>query len=231
MKYTLAITTRNRISFLKDSLPYHSSFDEIDEIIVNDDVSDDYEQIKKLNIPKVKCFKNDINLGVFRNKLKTASLSNNDWIILFDSDNRLDKKYLDSIKNISLDENTVYCPTFAMPELDYTRLNNKFILKNNFVSFVSQSFYDAALNTCNFLISKKVVNVLLEESEKYITKWNYIPNAHDSIVINYLILKNNFNLYFLENMHYHHNCSINANYNQTVKISKPLHEVINTFEF
>jgi|APGre2960657404_1045060.scaffolds.fasta_scaffold09800_5 hypothetical protein len=231
MKFTLAITTMNRFSVLKETLPFHSSIPEIDEIVINDDGNGDYEQIKNLNIPKVKCFKNEKNLGVFRNKMKTLSLASNDWIILLDSDNKLDQKYIDSIKNINLDENVVYCPTFAMPELNYEILNNTYVTKNDFLSLLSRRVYDAAFNTCNFLISKKVANSLLKESEDYISKYNYIPNAHDSVAINYLILKNNFKLYFLKDMHYYHDCSFNANYNQTVKISKPFNEVVKTFEF
>ena len=231
MKYTLAITTMNKFSLLKETLPFHASIPEIDEIVINDDGDSDYTQIKNLNIPKVKCFKNKTNLGVFRNKIKTLSLASNDWIILLDSDNKLDQKYIDSIKTIDLDENVVYCPTFAMPELNYEILNNTYVTKNNFLSLLSQRVYDAAFNTCNFLISKKVANCLLTESEDYISEYNYIPNAHDSVVINYLILKNNFKLYFLKNMHYHHTMGVNGNYVQSYKSSKPFSEVIKTLRF
>lgn len=232
MNFTLAITTRNRINYLKDSLPYHSSFPEIDEIVVNDDVSNDYNEIQKLNIPKVKCFKNEINLGVFRNKLKTACLSSNNWIILFDSDNRLTRKYTDTLNNMNLDENVVYCPTFAMPELNYESLNDTWIDKNNFIQYLTtKRVCEAAFNTCNFVLSKKVAITLKEEAEKYIQKNSDIPTSYDSIVINYLIVKNNFKLFFPKNMHYDHACHTGSYYIESVKKSKSLSGVIKTLDF
>lgn len=232
MNFTLAITTRNRIDHLKDSLPYHASFSEIDEIVVNDDVSNDYNEIQKLNIPKVKCFKNETNLGVFRNKLKTACLSSNNWTILLDSDNRLTQKYIDTLNNINLDENVVYCPTFAMPELNYELLNDTWIDKNNFIQYLTtKRVCEAAFNTCNFVLSKKVATCLKEEAEKYIQKNNEIPTAYDSIVINYLILKNNFKLFFPKNMHYDHAFHAGSYYIESIKKSKSLSQVITTLDF
>lgn len=232
MKYSLAITTKNRINFLQNSLPYHSSYTEIDEIVVNDDVSDDFNLINELNIPKVKCFKNETNLGVFRNKIKTANLCSNEWIILLDSDNKLTRKYVDTLNNINLNANTVYCPTFAMPNLNYEFLNNVTVDKHNFLSFlIPKPICDAAFNTCNFVLSKKVAEVLQQEIEEYIKINKYIPTAHDSIIINYLIVKNNFKLFFPVNMHYEHNQHNGSHYLETVQNSKSFNDVLQTLIF
>lgn len=246
MRYTLTTLTYNRFSLLKENLKYPLLLDAIDKIIINDDCSDDYDLLdnylkNNLNIKKINLFRNSSNLGCFRNKLKTLSLSSSDWNILLDSDNSLRPEYLKSIDNIALDENVIYCPTilykpntdrinFSFPSLnnitvDKSMWNRRFLLSNNNTT---------AFNVCNFVISKKASEYLVQESEKYMKKHNYIPTAYDSIVISNLLIQGGFKMCFVKNMGYNHPTDhptgVNmSNYKQFINTSKTIEKTIETF--
>src|SRR5665647_3469478 len=96
-KFSLAITTYNRYNFIEKDLGRYIENKFINEIVINDDSSDDYSKLQKFKneSSKLKLFRNEFNLGVIKNKIKTISLSSNEFVLLLDSDNSISDKVLE----------------------------------------------------------------------------------------------------------------------------------------
>jgi hypothetical protein len=171
IKISLCIPTKNRFdSFLNIYLDEYIIFLEnklIDEIIICDEDGYDYdkilnkygEYIKKNSNFKV--YKNDNVLGVFLNKIKVCSYSNNEYIALIDSDNFCEKIYFekvkDYIKNNNLPENFVLSPSYSKPHFYYNEFENKIIKKDNINFFINKDKFDIIINTGNYIITKHTI--------------------------------------------------------------------------
>lgn len=211
-KFALALTTYNRADRL---IPYLKKYDEynlIDEIIVTDDCSDDYELlIKETWSPKIVIQKNPINIQAYQNKLKTISQIKNNWCILFDSDNFFDESYLNAIQEenmlYGLDENVIYCPSLAKPNHNYKHLCNIFIDK----TFWNKNYFNEGclFNTGNMLLSKKAINCLIKNFNNDPIKNVFVECKY----MNYILIKNGFKLKVLEKMEYYHPVSHDSHYN------------------
>lgn len=134
--------------------------DRITEIIICDDASDgDYcEQLHEAtkNTPKVRLYRNDVNIGMAANKVKSVELAENDWCIVFDSDNILTPDYIDAFEQNAgvLAENIFYMPDFAMPNFDYTEFAGKLFDKGSIKPYIGRGTFGAMLNTSNFIVNK-----------------------------------------------------------------------------
>lgn len=210
-KFGLALTTYNRADRLIPFLKKYQTYDLIDEIIINDDCSNDYnELLKHFWTDKIKIFKNEINVQAYQNKLIALEKIKNDWCILFDSDNFFDENYLNAAiqeDNLyGLDENIIYCPSAAMPNFDYTHLENILIDKNFWnVNHISEG---CLFNTGNILLSKKAINCLLENFKTDSIKTPYVECKY----MCYLFLKYGFKLKVVKNMKYYHAISHDSFY-------------------
>ena len=95
---TVAIPYYNNEKYLEKTLELPLSSDFVSEIIIHDDCSDN---IIQSDHPKIKIYRNEHNLGAFKNKYLAVSKSTNEWVYLLDSDNYFFENSLDAIKNIS----------------------------------------------------------------------------------------------------------------------------------
>jgi hypothetical protein len=116
-KISLAIPFYNTSKYFLECIKYSIDDDFVSEIVVNDDQSNEEEWnnlntiVSELNNPKIKLYRNPINLGGFKNKYKTVKKTTSNWVYLLDSDNYLDITTLNLIKDIeNPDENICYCP-------------------------------------------------------------------------------------------------------------------------
>ena len=121
---SLAIPTYNSSGFVLKSFEKVLDDPRIDEIILCDDASEDFdallELVCQLSSPKLKLFRNEKNLKAFRNKNKAVSHCQCDWVILLDSDNILDSLYIDAwMKELPWDPQVLYLPDYAKPHFDY----------------------------------------------------------------------------------------------------------------
>lgn len=111
---TLAIPFYNTSQYFEEAVEYCLNDNFVKEIVVNDDCSTEEEWnklndiVNTLNNGKIKLFRNEVNLGGFRNKYTAVKNSSCDWVYLLDSDNHLTEKTLESIKEIS-DPNENFC--------------------------------------------------------------------------------------------------------------------------
>lgn len=217
-KFSLVLTTYKRANGLIPFIKKYESYGDINEIIVIDDCSEDYEILSKESWnQKVKIYTNEKNLGVYLNKLKALSKSKNDRVLLFDSDNFFDEEYLKILKNEcyrdNFDEDIVYCASKANPHFDYSHLCNVTIDKVNWNIIHSKE--RAFINTGNQLHSRKSINCLLENLKQDDTA----PFALDCKYVNYILIKNNFKLKCVENLVYEHPISTDSIYLLTAKDS------------
>jgi len=121
---SLAIPAFNSSEFILKSFEKILDDPRITEIVICDDASEDYDKllltITRVNSPKIRLFRNEINLKAFRNKNKTVSYCQCEWVILLDSDNIIDPTYIDSwMKEQPWDPKVLYLPDFAKPYFDY----------------------------------------------------------------------------------------------------------------
>lgn len=202
-KFTVALTTYNRADKLIPTIKSYENYDAIDEIVVTDDCSDDYDKLMKAGFSdKVKIYRNDVNLRAYQNKLKTLERAKNDWIILFDSDNVFSADYIEALyeeyKTCGLDENIMYCPVAALPRFRYSNLENKIIDKN----FWNQHRHAEGcfFNTGNTCLSKKAANCLIENFKIDSIKDPYVECKY----MCYILIKNGFFLKALKGMEYEH---------------------------
>ncbi len=116
-KITLAIPFYNTSQYFMEAVEYALTNDFVEEIVVNDDCSSEDEWnklnqiVNNLNTPKIKLFRNEVNLGGFRNKYTAVQNSSCEWVYLLDSDNHPTKKTLNVIEDIkNLDSDFCYIP-------------------------------------------------------------------------------------------------------------------------
>jgi glycosyltransferase involved in cell wall biosynthesis len=105
---TVAIPYYNNKKYLEKTLELPLSSDFVSEIIIHDDCSDD--EIESTH-PKIKVYRNETNVGAFKNKYLAVSKSTNEWVYLLDSDNYFFDNSLDAVKNISPQRGKYYSPS------------------------------------------------------------------------------------------------------------------------
>lgn len=208
---SLCIPTYNRSQFVIESFEKIIHDDLITEVIIVDDNSDNsiFEKLQnlidELKNPKIKIFRNNENKKAFLNKLECVRRSENDWIILLDSDNILTQDYIDSIPK-ELDKKTFYLPSHAIcdsPFLNYKKFSNKSIDKVEY-KILSQSDdvnVQCMLNTGNYLVNKSTYISSIEMEENLLDCY-----ALDPFYQIFLGFKNldNFKLKVVDNMSYYH---------------------------
>jgi len=114
---SLAIPFYNTSRYFQEAIEYALNNDFVKEIVVNDDCStnDEWEQLNSivntLNTSKIKLFRNEVNLGGFRNKYTAVKNCTCDWVYLLDSDNHPTKDTLSIIQSIeNPDSDICYIP-------------------------------------------------------------------------------------------------------------------------
>lgn len=226
MNISLCLTTYNRTELLFDSFRQVLNDDRISEIVIVDDRSTDenYNTVAWFvkDIPKVKLFRNDSNLDCYRNKRESVEKATGEWVIVFDSDNVMTKAYLDRIENIlvaGLNNKTVYQPSFARPNFNFTKYEGLQINKFNVAKYISDPTFQTMLNAMNYFVNR----------EEYLKVWdNSIdPVTSDSIYHNYNWLKAGNSIYVVPSLEYDHLVHSGSHYQNNVRRTpRNLHEEI-----
>jgi len=202
MKLTFAVTVYNRYDLLLESFAGIISDERIDEILVMDDCSEDkyWNKIKdlpKFN-PKIKVVRQASNRGMSENKRDAVFNSKHDWVILADSDNVFDKRYIDALMNVkSFVPEIIYCPSFAAPNFDYRKYQgNSYFKSSSFELLFQETEFSCLMNTCNYVVNR----------EAYLKAWveNKTIKCADTIWFNYLWLKAGNGFFIVPDMHYNH---------------------------
>lgn len=205
---SLCLTNYNRYEMLLESFQHVYDDPRISEIVISDDCSKpdirrDLLEFAQYN-GKIRLHFNFRNVGMSLNKKRAIEEANNDWCILFDSDNIIKPDYIDAIwrvylkevKQLTLDANCIYVPEAALPEFDYRLFAGQTINRTNIKKFLQKPLFDCLLNTCNYVVNK----------DQYLKVYQSDPliKASDTIHFNYLWLKSGGSFYVVPGMQYFH---------------------------
>lgn len=208
---SFAIPNYNRVDNVLALVAKHSKDDRITEILICDDASEDFvvSNIER-NIsvfPKARIVTHENNLGPYGNKVRAVKNCKSDWVVLCDSDNFIDTDYIDALfkekKVFGWNENTIYCPSFAKPALDYTLLEHRIIgnlREMHEVNWYAQAKGGAFLNTGNYFVNRKNYVEIGEQST------DFCESKHncDVIAFNYCWIKSGKKLKCVQNLSYFH---------------------------
>jgi len=198
-KISICVPTWNRYDFTTKCFEKVLHDERVSEIIISDDCSTDgsYEKLVEhyKGEPKVNIYRNEERRKVHGNKRMSIFHATNEWCVLFDSDNIIDKNYLDTIYSFEWEGNVAYQPSFAKPNFDYRNLVGEFN-KENTKNKLNLPLVECMLNTQNFFINRLM----------YLFCWQDSPeiNGADSIYFNYLWLNNDNKIKVVEGLEYDH---------------------------
>tara|TARA_R100000773_G_C4179879_1_gene90058 strand:+ start:19 stop:771 length:753 start_codon:yes stop_codon:yes gene_type:complete len=216
---SLVIPFYNTSRYFLEAIKYSLEDDFVSEIVVNDDASSEDEWkklndiVNNLNSNKIKLFRNENNLGGFRNKYNAVKNSTGEWIYLLDSDNHLHETTLDIIKSIKDPQPDIcYVPHSLLMQRD-TEIKPYEIVTYNFKYDLigideaqdalikrTNMYFDWLLNNGNFIVNR----------EKYLERlYNGYNNMKEpvyacSIAFSYHWLINSGLYKIVPNMKYYH---------------------------
>lgn len=210
---SLCLTNYDRFDMLLESFEQVLTDHRISEIVISDDCSKEntYDAIVTAcqPYPKVKIFRNDVNVGMSRNKRLAIERASNEWCILLDSDNRIDKHYIDAITQADRYPNVINMPDSGGAGLDYTRFAKLFISAYNIKRFLTLPRAEMLLNTCNYFVNRN----------RYLEVWEHNPEmlGSDTIWFNYLWLKKGGAFRVIPGLRYFHRIHAGSGFMQNVE--------------
>jgi glycosyltransferase involved in cell wall biosynthesis len=197
---TLCLTTYNRTQLLFDSFVQLINDDRISEIVISDDCSNEdiYQTVAWYckDIPKVKLYRNTVNLDCYFNKRRSISLATNEWVIIGDSDNIFTKEYVDHLFTHDWLKNEILQPCFARPHFDFTKYGTHGIVKGNVAQYMHDPTFQTMLNAANYFVNR----------DEYLRVWNESVNpvTSDSIYQAYNWLNAGNSIYVVPGLEYYH---------------------------
>lgn len=215
---SICIPTWMRTDLLFESYSKVIDDDRISEIVIVDDCSTDEVWVKMCNTignhPKIKLFRNEKNLDCYRNKREAVSKASNEWVLLADSDNIFNKKYIDIVCDWSNDgtsslTNVLYQPSFAKPHFDFRKFENCVIDNVNVSEYMDKPHFATMLNACNFFVNR----------DEYLRVWDgsVDPVTSDSIYFSYKWLEAGNSIYVVPGLEYEHRVHKGSHYQNNVK--------------
>lgn len=219
---SVAIPHYNNTDFILETLVPLIEDLRINEIIITDDKSKDINKLKNIlkhiNSNKIKLFENDVNLGVFNNKLEAVNKCNNEWCILLDSDNIYDKNSIDKIFEIKeWNNNLIYTPSWArtfpgIPSnlLNYKNFANKIINKDIYLNEFNNLNFECLINTCNYFLPVKNYRKCMKDIIKTYDREKM--DSLDSAILFTEWLYKGYNFFTVTDLIYHHRLHKNSNY-------------------
>jgi len=200
-KISICIPQYGRSDLVMETLEYPLKDDRINEIILCDDYSkiEDYHKLiyNIKGLKKIRVVKNIANMYVQHNKRNCISFSKNEWAIILDNDNIIDKDFVDKLFNIeNWDKNTIYHPAFASPHFSYRQFNNQIITKENVSGYCEHPIFVTLLNTNNYFVNR----------DEYLRVYQYDSSVRgaDGIYFAYNWLKAGNKIKIVENLQYFH---------------------------
>lgn len=197
---SLCITNYNRSQMLLEAFERVINDARISEIVITDDCSTVWGVDTSLSMmsqmPKVKVFRNEKNLGCYRNKREAISKASNEFVIIFDSDNILRPDYLDRIFERPWGKDTIFAPDFAKPHFDYRGFSGVTMSKENVKDYTEQKNFTAMINTMNYFVNR----------DEYLRVWEDHPEpwTADTLFMNYNWLKAGNKIHVLKDLQYEH---------------------------
>jgi hypothetical protein len=222
-----------RSHWAKEQIPVIHDNDRLKEIIYVDDCSSEKDYDALLDVTsrysKVKVYRNESNIFLYENKLRAVRYASCNRVIILDSDNFIDNKYVLMADGTKASDDTVLNPDFAMPKFDFRRFIGKPITKKNVSDLVK----------CNY--SNGMINCLLNDMNYVVNRDFYIKCATsgepagrrllDVAFVNYKILVNDGMIRVVNGLRYKHRVHSGSVYLNTPPIERDreLTEMTNLF--
>jgi glycosyltransferase involved in cell wall biosynthesis len=209
---TIAIPNYNRTDLLLESFMQVYDDPRVKEIVISDDHSDIamYNQLVELfeMMPKVRMKRNEKNVDCYANKMEAVKMAETEYVILFDSDNVLTKWYLNKIYEYEWKPQVILTPSFAEPHFDFRAYEGTMLCKVNIASFIDKPMLEVCLNACNYFVCR----------DSYLQIWDPSQNpvTSDSILMATLWMKNNWMIYIVPGLTYHHRVHNGSHYQNNV---------------
>jgi glycosyltransferase involved in cell wall biosynthesis len=220
---SICIPTHERYELLLESFDKVLKDDRVGEIVIVDDFSseENYNDVRNAVkwMPKVKLYRNDKNLDCYRNKHEAISKATNEYCIILDSDNVIDKAFIDKIYQQEWEPETILAPDWAMPTFDYTEFSGLTVTRQNVADYMKKKFFTTCLNCMNYFVNR----------DKYMEVWDgsVDPVTADSIFQNYNWLKSGYKIKIVEGLRYFHRIHNGSQYqNNNQRTEKGFYEKI-----
>jgi hypothetical protein len=215
-KITLAITSHgDRTQWIKRTLDNVSDDPKIKEVVIRDDGSsnEDYTKLYELSLKhkKVRTFTRMKTGSSFYAKMDIINylirFPDVFFAILLDSDNVIDKSYVQSLCLEKWDTDTIYCPERAgqwsfenFIGVNLNRENVSKILKSKL-----RNDLILLLNVGNYFLN-------IRKYCLYIKDVGFDPQAADGIYVNRIMIQNGANLKVVPGMQYEHTVHVGSTY-------------------
>lgn len=200
-KISLCIPQYGRPDLVMETLKYPLQDDRIDEIIMCDDRSTDEDYHKLIentwNFRKIKVIKNVKNFHNQHNKRNAISFAKNEWCILLDNDNVIDKDFVDKLYlRKGWNKHVIHHPACACPNFNYRQFNDQLITKGTVAEYCKHNIFMTLLNTNNYLVNR----------DEYLRVYQYNPEVRgaDGIFYMYNWLKEGNGIYIVPDLQYYH---------------------------
>lgn len=196
---TLCLTNYNRDKMLFESFEQVLDDDRVSEIVIVDDNSlDNYWRRVKghcQHYPKIKLYRNQKNLGCYRNKREAISKATNDYVIIFDSDNIMTKGYIDKVFAEEWNPNVILAPDYIV-SFDYRHFGGMVLDSKSGSRFFSMPRFDCLINTMNYFVNR----------DSYLQVWdgNKEPWTADTIYQNLRWVQSGRSIKVVVGMEYDH---------------------------
>jgi len=199
---SLCLTNFNREQLLYESIEQVIDDPRVTEVIISDDCSE-YGLYTRVvdhykTYDKVKIYRNDKNVDCYLNKYKAVSLATRRWVILLDSDNIINKDYIDKAEYYR-HPSCIYQPSFAKPHFDFTAFEDLLIKKENVAEHMMKHQFQTMLNAANGFFQREAWLKVFDSTVN--------PVTSDSIYQNYRWLEAGNSIYVVPGLHYEHRVS------------------------
>jgi len=232
----IAITTMNRFSFLKESLPIYLGHPDVGEVVVCDETGEDMKQILQTETfytnPKLRVVTNKSRLGIYKNKCKALSLCTTAYVAVLDSDNHFSEEWIDTVietlrssdgktilasadfrnMNIMTGELTYPCKEFSGLRLDMVTWNKVF----------EKPRWNFLLNDGNWVVPRECFACLPQETTSQSLQ------AADAIFMLQCFIKGGYSIYYVPGLTYLHVVHDGSTWLQTEKEST---RILNTISW
>lgn len=217
---SIAIPSYNRLQMTIEAFAQVLDDQRVDEIVIADDCStdDSYEQLQSyiehiqstLVYTTIELFRNEANQDCYWNKRIAIEHCTNDWAILLDSDNIIDKSYLDKLFEIpEWKADTIYTPSFARPHFDFQPFAGVTIHRNNVAQLMSKfSNMEVCLNAANYFVNREEYLLCFDGSKD--------PVTSDSIFTCYNWLHSGNQIHVVSGLEYEHRVGHPSHYTTNV---------------
>lgn len=200
MSISLCLTNFNRYELLINSFIDLVDDDRVSEVVISDDHSDPAiyklveDRVKEW--PKVKLFRNAVNLDCYRNKREAVSKATNEWVILADSDNVFTKEFVNVLYSHEWPKKEILQPCFARPHFNFSKYEIHGIFSKNVAQYMNDPTFQTMLNACNYFVNR----------DEYLKVWDgsVNPVTSDSIFMAYNWLKAGNSIYVVPGLEYEH---------------------------